>query len=146
VSEGVPSAADLFDLVGDAHYVLIGEASHGTHEFYQARAVMTRHLIEEKGFCAIAVEGDWPDAYRVNRFVRGRSDDLTAEEALRGFERFPPWMWRNAVVLDFVGWLREHNDHLSGEEASEVGFYGFGCLQPVPLDGGGHPRPRRRVM
>jgi erythromycin esterase-like protein/predicted phosphoribosyltransferase len=124
VSEGVPSDAALFDLVGDAHYVLIGEASHGTHDFYQARAAMTRRLIEDKGFCAVAVEGDWPDAYRVNRYVRGRSDDQTAEEALRGFERFPTWMWRNAVVLDFVGWLRQHNDpeHLA---AAKVGFYGL---------------------
>jgi erythromycin esterase-like protein/predicted phosphoribosyltransferase len=125
VSEGVPSDAALFDLVGDAHYVLIGEASHGTHEFYQARAAITRRLIEEKGFCAVAVEGDWPDAYRVNRYVRGRSDDQTAEEALRGFERFPTWMWRNAVVLDFVGWLRQHNDRVGGGEAAKVGFYGL---------------------
>jgi erythromycin esterase-like protein/predicted phosphoribosyltransferase len=125
VSEGIPSAEDLFDLVGDAHYVLIGEASHGTHEFYQARAVMTRHLIEEKGFGAVAVEGDWPDAYLVNRYVRDRTDDWDAEESLRGFERFPTWMWRNTVLLDFVGWLREHNDHLSGEDAAKVGFYGL---------------------
>jgi erythromycin esterase-like protein/predicted phosphoribosyltransferase len=125
VSEGVPSVSDLFDLVGDAHYVLIGEASHGTHEFYQARAVMTRRLIEEKGFSAVAVEGDWPDAYRVNRYVRDRTDDWDAEESLRGFERFPTWMWRNTVVLDFVGWLRDHNDDLSGEAASKVGFYGL---------------------
>ncbi|MDQ1718423.1 MAG: hypothetical protein QOE89_2376 [Pseudonocardiales bacterium] len=125
VSEGTPSSGDLFDLVGDAHYVLIGEASHGTHEFYRARAVMTRHLIAEKGFVAVAVEGDWPDAYRVNRYVRDRSDDMAGEESLRGFERFPTWMWRNTVVLDFVGWLREHNDHVSGDEASKVGFYGL---------------------
>jgi erythromycin esterase-like protein/predicted phosphoribosyltransferase len=125
VSEGVPTAQALFDLVGDAHYVLIGEASHGTHEFYQARAEMTRRLIEDKGFCAVAVEGDWPDAYRVNGYVRGRSDDGTAEEALRGFERFPTWMWRNAVVLDFVGWLREHNDQLDEPASSRVGFYGL---------------------
>ena len=106
VEEGVPSDGALFALVGDAQFVLIGEASHGTHDFYAARARMTRRLIEEKGFGAVAVEADWPDAYRVNRYVRARSDDVTAEEALRGFERFPAWMWRNAVVLDFVGWLR----------------------------------------
>ncbi|MDT4943827.1 MAG: hypothetical protein QOH14_560, partial [Pseudonocardiales bacterium] len=76
VGDGVPSDHALFDLVGDAHYVLIGEASHGTHDFYDARARMTRRLIEEKGFCAVAVEGDWPDAYRVNRYVRGRSEDV----------------------------------------------------------------------
>ena len=84
VEEGVPSDGALSDLVGDAQFVLIGEASHGTHEFYAARARMTRRLIEEKGFGAVAVEADWPDAYRVNRYVRARSDDVTAEEALRG--------------------------------------------------------------
>ena len=103
VIEGAPSTEALLDVVGDADYVLIGEASHGTHEFYQARASITRRLIEERGFRAVAVEGDWPDAYRVNRYVRGRTDDQDAEEALRGFERFPTWMWRNDVVLDFVG-------------------------------------------
>jgi erythromycin esterase-like protein/predicted phosphoribosyltransferase len=123
VEDGVPPDEVLFDLVGDAHLVLIGEASHGTHEFYQARADMTRRLVEEKGFCAVAAEADWPDAYRVNRWVRGRSEDATAEECLRGFQRFPTWMWRNAVVLDFVGWLREHNDRMS-DEPSKAGFYG----------------------
>jgi erythromycin esterase-like protein/predicted phosphoribosyltransferase len=124
VEEGAPARNALFDLVGDAHYVLIGEASHGTHEFYEARAAMTRRLIEEKGFCAVAVEADWPDAYRVNRYVRGRSDDATAEEALRDFERFPTWMWRNTVVLDFAGWLRSHNDRVDDERA-RAGFYGL---------------------
>jgi predicted phosphoribosyltransferase/erythromycin esterase-like protein len=125
VEEGVPSGDTLLDLVGDAQFVLIGEASHGTHDFYAARARITRRLIEEKGFAAVAVEADWPDAYRVNRYVRAHSDDMTAEEALRGFERFPTWMWRNAVVLDFVGWLREHNDDLGGDEAARAGFYGL---------------------
>jgi erythromycin esterase-like protein/predicted phosphoribosyltransferase len=124
VEEGVPPDEALFGLVGDARLVLIGEASHGTHDFYAARATMTRRLIEEKGFCGVAVEADWPDAYRVNRYVRGRSDDVTAEEALRGFRRFPTWMWRNTAVLDFVGWLREHNDRTGGERA-KAGFYGL---------------------
>jgi erythromycin esterase-like protein/predicted phosphoribosyltransferase len=123
--EGVPSDDALFDLVGDAHYVLIGEASHGTHQFYEARARMTRRLIEEKGFCAVAAEADWPDAYRVNRYVRGHGADTTAEESLRGFERFPTWMWRNTVVLDFVGWLREHNERYGGDEPAKAGFYGL---------------------
>ncbi|MGW0229614.1 erythromycin esterase family protein [Actinopolymorpha singaporensis] len=125
VEDGVPSGDAWSDLVGDAHVVLIGEASHGTHEFYEARARLTRRLIEEKGFCAVAAEADWPDAYRVNRYVRGRSEDTTAEESLRGFERFPAWMWRNTVVLDFVGWLREHNDRLAGDERAKAGFYGL---------------------
>jgi erythromycin esterase-like protein/predicted phosphoribosyltransferase len=122
---GVPSTQALSELIGDAHYVLIGEASHGTHEFYQARAAITRWLIEDRGFCAVAVEGDWPDAYRVNRYVRGASADRSAEESLRGFERFPTWMWRNDVVLDFVGWLRAHNDRDGGGQPSKVGFYGL---------------------
>ncbi|NMH97067.1 erythromycin esterase family protein [Pseudonocardia acidicola] len=122
--EGVPPDEVLFDRVGDTHVVLIGEASHGTRDFYAARAAMTRRLIEEKGFCAVAVEADWPDAYRVNRYVRGRGDDADAEEALRGFQRFPTWMWRNATVLDFAGWLREHNDRV-GDERRKAGFYGL---------------------
>jgi len=105
--------------------VLIGEASHGTSEFYAARAHMTRRLIEERGFCAVAAEADWPDAYQVNRYVRGDSTDATAEEALRGFERFPTWMWRNTDVLDFVIWQREHNDRLGGGRQSKTGFYGL---------------------
>jgi erythromycin esterase-like protein/adenine/guanine phosphoribosyltransferase-like PRPP-binding protein len=123
--EGEGDRKALLDLVGDAHFVLLGEASHGTHEFYEARARMTRWLIEDKGFSAVAAEADWPDAYRVNRYVRGRSDDATAEEALRDFERFPTWMWRNAVVLDFVGWLREHNDRVGDDERAKAGFYGL---------------------
>jgi erythromycin esterase-like protein/predicted phosphoribosyltransferase len=123
--DGVPDDDALFDLVGDARLVLIGEASHGTQEFYAARARITQRLIEEKGFCAVAAEADWPDAYRVDRYVRGRGDDLTAEEALRGFERFPTWMWRNTVVLDFVGWLREHNDRVGGNKRARAGFYGL---------------------
>jgi erythromycin esterase-like protein/predicted phosphoribosyltransferase len=124
LDKGILDRQAFFDLVGNAHFVLLGEASHGTHEFYEARARMTRWLIEDKGFCAVAAEADWPDAYRVNRFVRRQSDDATAEEALRGFERFPTWMWRNTVVLDFVGWLREHNDRVTDERV-RAGFYGL---------------------
>ncbi|MFI9456653.1 erythromycin esterase family protein [Amycolatopsis sp. NPDC052450] len=124
VDHGVPSGQALSDLVGDARLVLIGEASHGTHEFYAARAAMTRRLIEDKGFHAVAVEADWPDAYRVNRYVRHGGEDQTAEQALRGFTRFPAWMWRNTEVLDFVGWLREHNDRVE-EDRDRAGFYGL---------------------
>jgi erythromycin esterase-like protein/predicted phosphoribosyltransferase len=124
-ADGMPSRDALLELVGDAHLVLIGEASHGTHDFYAARAAMTRRLIEEKQFDAVAIEGDWPDAYRVNRYVRGRDTDETAEESLRGFQRFPVWMWRNEVVLDFVGWLREHNEDHAGEPTATAGFYGL---------------------
>src|ERR671915_1937019 len=85
----------LLDLVGDAHFVLLGEASHGTREFYRERARITQRLLTEKGFTAVAVEADWPDAYRVNRYVRGLGDDSHSTEALADFKRFPNWMWRN---------------------------------------------------
>ncbi|MGZ4609282.1 MAG: erythromycin esterase family protein [Actinomycetes bacterium] len=124
LEEGMPSSSALLDLVGDARFVLIGEASHGTHEFYAVRAHITQRLIQDLGFCAVAAEADWPDAYRVNRWVRGRSDDADAEEALRDFQRFPTWMWRNTVVLDFVGWLRDHNERGRGAQVP-VGFYGL---------------------
>src|SRR5947209_8958192 len=101
----------LLGLIGEARFVLLGEASHGTHEFYRERAEITKRLIVEKGFNAVAVEADWPDAYRVNRYVRGEGD-AEAAEALGDFKRFPTWMWRNADVLDFVGWLREFNDQI----------------------------------
>lgn len=114
----------LMRLIGDARFVLIGEASHGTHEFYRERAQITKRLIKEKGFTAVAVEADWPDAYRVNRYVRGMSGDAEAVDALSGFKRFPTWMWRNADVLDFVGWLRAHNDALNSDQR-KVGFYGI---------------------
>lgn len=114
----------LLELVGDARIVLLGEASHGTHEFYRERARITRRLIQELGFTAVAVEGDWPDADRVSRYVQGVGEDRDAEEALRGFRRFPTWMWRNADVLDFVGWLRAHNERLTAAQRS-VGFYGL---------------------
>ncbi|HEY2846688.1 MAG TPA: erythromycin esterase family protein [Pyrinomonadaceae bacterium] len=115
---------NLFESIGDASFVLIGEASHGTHQFYRERAEITKRLITEKGFSAVAVEADFPDAHRVDRYVRGRGQDRDAVDALSGFKRFPAWMWRNADVLDFVGWLRSHNDDLSQGEQN-VGFYGL---------------------
>jgi len=113
----------LLDMIGDASLVLIGEASHGTHEFYQTRAELTKALIERKGFNLIAVEADWPDAYRVNRWVRHASDDPSAEIALGDFTRFPRWMWRNRDVVVFLEWLRAHNAPEGA--ASRVGFYGL---------------------
>jgi erythromycin esterase-like protein len=115
----------LYAMIGEAPVVLIGEATHGTHEFYRTRAELTKRLIAEKGFTAVCIEGDWPDAYRVNRYVRGANDDAEALDALGGFTRFPTWMWRNADVLDFVGWLREHNDRLESGTRPKVGFYGL---------------------
>ena len=92
----------LLEWIGNRGLVLIGEASHGTHDFYRERALITRRLIEEKGFNAVAIEGDWPDAYRVHRFIRGIGQDVTARDALGDFVRFPAWMWRNLDVLAFI--------------------------------------------
>lgn len=114
----------LLQRIGDARFVLLGEASHGTHEFYAARAEITRRLIEEKGFTAVAIEADWPDAYRINRYVQGQGNDSSALEALGDFQRFPAWMWRNKVVENFTAWLRSYNDALP-QEAPRVGFYGL---------------------
>ncbi len=114
----------LLDLVGDRRFVLIGEASHGTHEFYRERARVTRRLIDECGFTAVAVEADWPDAYRVNRYVTGLSHDNGADAALSDFRRFPAWMWRNRDVVAFVEWLRARND-AHGHQATKVRFYGL---------------------
>ncbi|HEU4851259.1 MAG TPA: erythromycin esterase family protein [Telluria sp.] len=111
----------LLDMIGDARFVLLGEATHGTHEFYAERAKITQRLITEKGFTAVAVEADWPDAYRVNRYVRGESDDADAVQALDGFRRFPTWMWRNTDVVDFIEWMRGHNDSVP----DKAGFYGL---------------------
>lgn len=114
----------LLDLIGDAKYVLLGEASHGTHEFYQARADISKRLIQEKGFNVITWEADWPDALRVSRYIQGRSNDSTALEALGDFKRFPSWIWRNADILEFVRWARAWNERRTGV-ASKVGVYGL---------------------
>jgi erythromycin esterase-like protein len=120
-------------------FILIGEASHGTAEFYRIRAEITRHLIVEEGFDAVAVEADWPDAYRVNKFVCGRSKDPDGDAALSGFQRFPTWMWRNTEVLAFIEWLRGYNlgsgssikftgqkkERIQRGEQEPVGFYGL---------------------
>ncbi len=104
--------------------MLIGEASHGTHDFYRERARITRRLIDECGFNAVAVEADWPDAYRVNRYVMGLSKDRDADTALSDFRRFPAWMWRNHDVLQFVQWMRARNDAQT-HQATKVRFYGL---------------------
>jgi erythromycin esterase-like protein len=120
----VENYANLIATVGDRRLVLLGEATHGSHEFYEARAEITKRLILEKGFGAVAVEADWPDAYRVNRYVRLRSDDSNADDALSDFHRFPTWMWRNRDVLRFIDWLRSHNAALRAG-APLVAFYGL---------------------
>jgi erythromycin esterase-like protein len=121
---GAPSDYDsLLHDIGGAHFVLIGEASHGTHEFYKHRAEITKRLIGEKGFHAVAAEADWPDAHRVNGYVRSRTTDESPEQALSGFCRFPAWMWRNDVVADFVDWLRRFNR--AATATYQAGFYGL---------------------
>ncbi len=115
--------AALIDDIGSASLVLIGEASHGTSEFYRIRAELTKALILQKGFTFIAVEADWPDAYRVNRWVQNRSDDRGAESALGDFIRFPRWMWRNREVVAFLQWLHQHNK--ARDAVGRVGFYGL---------------------
>lgn len=125
----------LIPLAEHSRFLLLGESTHGTAEFYRHRADVTRELIRQGRLDAVAVEGDWPDAARVNRYVRGLSDDADPEAALAGFRRFPTWMWRNAPVLEFVAWLRGYNEEQPPER--RVGFYGidlyslFGSIQAV---------------
>jgi len=128
VAQPLTGSADdygaLLELIGEARLVLLGEASHGTHEFYFERATITKRLIAQKGFTVLAIEADWPDAARVHRYVRGTSEDPNALEALSGFRRFPTWMWRNTVVVEFVDWLRGFNKDIDPKRAP-AGFYGM---------------------
>lgn len=114
----------LLERIGNARYVLIGEASHGTSDFYRWRAELSKRLIEERGFSFVSVEGDWPDCYRVNRYVKWRPDTgNSAYDVLHAFERWPTWMWANRDVVAFVAWLRSYNERLAEER--QVGFYGL---------------------
>jgi erythromycin esterase-like protein len=122
---GLPADYDaIMDLIGAARLVLLGEASHGTQEFYAARAMITERLIRDKQFCGVAVEADWPDAYRVNRYVRWVGTDEDAGAALSDFKRFPTWMWRNTEVVQFVEWMRAYNSTVPSDQ-DRVGFYGM---------------------
>src|SRR4051794_16340394 len=111
---------EFFDRLADARVILLGEASHGTSEFYRARAAISRRLIERHGFNIVAVEGDWPDAATLDRYVRPRP---SRAGELRAFERFPTWMWRNRDVDGFIRWLRRHNEGRQYEQM--CGFYGL---------------------
>ena len=113
----------LIERIGDARYVLLGEATHGTHEFYSWRTEISKRLIREKNFSFIAVEGDWPDCYRVNRFVKGNAAADDAEGVLHAFSRWPTWMWANREVVELASWLRRHNRQLPSEQ--QVGFFGL---------------------
>jgi erythromycin esterase-like protein len=117
------SIRTLLELIGDVRLVLIGEATHGTDEFYSTRAELTKALIRSKQFNLVAVEADWPDAYRTNRWARHMSDDTGAGDALADFIRFPRWMWRNTAVVDFIEWLRQYNARRMVSD--RVGFYGL---------------------
>ncbi|HTF88435.1 MAG TPA: erythromycin esterase family protein [Planctomycetota bacterium] len=114
----------LMTRIGDARYVLLGEASHGTSEYYTWRAAISQRLIRDKGFSFVAVEGDWPDCMGIDRFIKGRTTaGLSARDVLHAFERWPTWMWANEEVSDFVEWLEQHNQ--GRQSAEQVGFYGL---------------------
>ncbi|KAG9306782.1 hypothetical protein G9A89_005682 [Geosiphon pyriformis] len=129
----------LLESIGSARAVLIGEATHGTKEFYHERILITQRLIKEKGFTVVACEADWPDAYKVNRYVQNykTNESRNAKEALSDFKRFPKWMWANQEVVNFVEWLRNYNDQIEAKAKSQsqsektkpfsekVGFYGL---------------------
>jgi erythromycin esterase-like protein len=122
--EGPKDLGPLLERIGEARYVLLGEASHGTSEYYQWRAWISQRLVREKGFSFIAVEGDWPDCYRVNRYIKGYSDSgLDAREILDAFRRWPTWMWANEEVVALAEWLRRHNAGLP--ESHRIGFFGL---------------------
>src|SRR5207248_2963294 len=114
----------LLERIGDAKYVLLGEASHGTAEYYTWRAELSKRLITEKGFSFLAVEGDWPDCYLINRYVKGLPDaGDNPRDVLSNFRRWPTWMWANDEVAGLMAWLRRHNEGRPTQE--KVGFYGL---------------------
>ncbi|HEY6063604.1 MAG TPA: erythromycin esterase family protein, partial [Chitinophagaceae bacterium] len=114
----------LFDRIGDAQFVLLGEASHGTHEYYTWRSYITQRLIKEKGFDFIAVEGDWPDCYRLNRYIKNYPNaGNSALEVLKQFNRWPTWMWANWEIAALAEWLYIHNSSLTSNK--KIGFYGL---------------------
>lgn len=114
----------LYDRIGNARIVMLGEASHGTHEYYTWRAHISKKLIEEKGFNFVAVEGDWPDCYSLNRFIKGYdTDSKSVFKVLHTFDRWPTWMWANWEVAAFAEWLKKHNAGLAANK--KTGFYGL---------------------
>src|SRR3569623_796754 len=122
---GETEVDEIAELIAHKRLVLLGEASHGTHEFYDLRAAITRRLIAKHGFAAVAVEGDGPDTLRVDRYERGAvSDDESSVASLAGFERLQRWMWRNEDVQRFVDWLRARDAGLVAEQ--RCGIYGLG--------------------
>jgi erythromycin esterase-like protein len=123
--DNVQDLDPLVERIGDARYVLLGEASHGTHEYYTWRAAISKRLIMEKGFSFIAVEGDWPDCYRINRFVKSYSNtEKSAIEVLKTFKRWPTWMWANWEIAALMEWMKSYNNNVNNED-KKVGFYGL---------------------
>lgn len=115
--DGMENLDSMVKAIGDADIVLLGEASHGTSDFYQVRAELSKKLITSKGFNIIGVEGDWPSAYRLNRYVKGmEGSDSSAADALGDFTRWPTWMWANTDIRDFAEWLKEYNEMNQGAE------------------------------
>lgn len=126
VTRELDSPSDLTALVerlSDTQYVLLGEASHGTSEYYRWRSWLSAQLIQKHDFSFVAVEGDWTDCYEVNRYVKGLDDEMTAREVLSAFERWPTWMWANWEVLEFLEWLASYNEGRT--EGEMAGFYGL---------------------
>ena len=116
--------APILEAIGDAKIVLLGEASHGTSEFYTVRAKLSKLLIEQKGFSALAVEGDWPSSQHVNRYIKGYDEDKeTVQEVLNAFRRWPTWMWANEEIAEFIDWLKMYNNKRIRNQ--KVGFYGI---------------------
>lgn len=114
----------LLEAIGDAKIVMLGEASHGTSEFYTTRAELTKRLIKEKGFTNIAVEGDWPSCREINRYIKGYDhEEKEAEEVLQAFNRWPTWMWANKEIAALMKWLKSYNH--SQETTQQIGFYGI---------------------
>jgi erythromycin esterase len=121
---GPPDLDPLIDSIGESRFVLLGEASHGTSDYYTWRAVITKRLIEEKGFSFIAVEGDWPDCYKINRYIKGyNGSGRNAVEVLDQFDRWPTWMWANWEIAALAEWLKQHNKDFVDER--KIGFYGL---------------------
>ncbi len=116
---------ELLNRIGQAQFVLLGEASHGTSEFYLWRSEISKRLIKEKGFSFIAVEGDWPDCFEVNRYIKGLSDSKSAYDVLNSFNRWPTWMWANKEMVELVEWLRKFNDDINYNNQNKIGFYGL---------------------
>src|SRR5438874_12119925 len=130
LSEGDLTGHDPpLDMIGNAPIAMIGDGSHGTHEFYRERALITKRLIEEKGFTFVAIEGPWPDVLRLNQYVQGGLGAV--HDALNVFDRYPTWMWGNLDMQHFLEWLRRYNDSLPAGQ-QKVGFYGLDVQSVFP--------------